>query len=280
MGQLTVVATPIGNLGDITPRAVDALTGADLVLAEDTRRTRGLLTHLAISGKEIARLDAHAEESRIGWVLSRLEEGAHVVLVSDAGTPAISDPGARLVRRAADAGHTVTSLPGPSAVTTAIAASGFGGERFRFFGFVPRKTAALARVLEEVAAAPEIVVLFESPTRMATTLTALAEHLGEREIVIAREISKKHEEYVRGNLTEVAERERDRRWRGEITIVIGPRTEREAREAVTDEDLDALIDRELAGGDRPRAIAKKLAAETGRPGREIYLRIVSHKERT
>lgn len=280
MGQLTVVATPIGNLGDITPRAVEALAAADLVLAEDTRRTRGLLTHLAITGKETARLDAHAEESRIAWVLARLAEGARVVLVSDAGTPAISDPGARLVRRAADAGHTVTSLPGPSAVTTAIAASGFGGERFRFLGFVPRKASALARALDEVAASPEIVVLFESPARMATTLAALAERLGEREIVIAREISKKHEEYLRGSLASLAERERDRRWRGELTLVIGPRPEPAAEETVSDEALDVLIERELASGARPRAIAKKLAEETGRTGSDVYLRIVSHKERS
>ncbi len=279
MGRLTVVATPIGNLGDMTPRAVEALATADLVLAEDTRRTRGLLTHLAIGGKPIERLDAHAEATKLERVLGRLADGASVVLVSDAGTPAISDPGARLVAAAARAGHDVSSLPGASAVTTAIAASGFGGERFRFMGFVPRKASVAARLLEDIAATPEVVVLFEAPSRMAATLAALAERLGERDVVVGRELSKQHEEYVRGTLTAVAERERDRSWRGEITIVIGPDARPKDAPTLSEEALDALIRTELERGERPKAIAKRLAETTGLGTRELYRRIVNDKER-
>ncbi len=273
MGRLTVVATPIGNLGDITPRAVEALAGADLVLAEDTRRTRGLLTHLEITNKKLARLDAHAEHDNLEWVLSRLSEEASVVLVSDAGTPAISDPGARLVREAALAGHEVTSLPGASAVTTAIAASGFAGDRFRFLGFLPRKAAALSETLALVADTPEIVILFEAPSRMGQTLVALADRLGEREIVVAREITKKHEELIRGAARRLAEDEASRTWRGEITIVIGPRKAAE-REDITEEALAALLAEELDGGGRPREVAKRVAALTGLSSRDIYQRIV------
>jgi 16S rRNA (cytidine1402-2'-O)-methyltransferase len=277
LGRLTVVATPIGNLGDITPRAVEALASADLVLAEDTRRTRSLLTHLEIRNKDLERLDAHAEAKNLDAVLARLEGGASVVLVSDAGTPAISDPGARLVQVAAAAGHEVTSLPGASAVTTAIAASGFGGSRFRFFGFLPRKGSALAATIEDIADTPEVVVYFESAPRMASSLRLLAERLGSRDAVVAREISKKHEELIRGPLDALAQSERDRAWRGEITVVIGPRPA-SVVSRLSVAELDLRIHAEVANNDRPRTIAKRLAADTGWSSREIYQRIVAHKE--
>jgi 16S rRNA (cytidine1402-2'-O)-methyltransferase len=277
MGRLTVVATPIGNLGDMTPRAVEALASADLVLAEDTRRTRSLLTHLEIKNKELQRLDAHAEAKSLDGIVARLEAGASIVLVSDAGTPAISDPGARLVQSAAAAGHEVTSLPGASAVTTAIAASGFGGSRFRFLGFLPRKGSALVAAIEEIAETPEVVVYFESAPRMAASLRLVAERLGTRDAVVAREMSKKHEELIRGRLDVLVERERDRAWRGEITVVIGPRPASPV-ERLSAEELDLRIDEEMRSNDRPRTIAKRLSGDTGWPSREIYQRIVAHKE--
>jgi 16S rRNA (cytidine1402-2'-O)-methyltransferase len=268
-GRLAIVATPIGNLGDLSERAIAELRDADLVLAEDTRRTRALLTHLGIAGKALERLDAHAEEERVAPVLARLMEGARVALVSDAGTPAISDPGARLVRAAAAAGCEVTALPGPSAVTTAIAASGFGGERFRFFGFLPRKKSALARTIADIAATDEVVVAFEAPARMAETLAELARSLGDRPAVVARELSKKHEEYLRGTLAELATAERE--WRGEITLVIGPAP---PRALATEADIDARI-AELPDELPPRDAAKLVAAETGWSARDVYARLLA-----
>lgn len=273
MGRVVVVATPIGNLGDITVRATDALRTADVVLAEDTRRTRALLTHLDITGKEVVRLDAQVEATHLQRVLARLDDDKTVALVSDAGTPAISDPGARLVREAAAAGHEVTSLPGASAVTTAIAASGFGGSRFRFFGFLPRK--GQARVIDEMAATEEIVVFFESAGRLGATLMALASRFGAREAVVARELTKKHEELVRGTVADLVAEHEGRTWRGEITVVLGPA---DAAVTVLDEaSLDARIDEELTTGDRDKEIAKRLAAESGWSSRDVYRRIVERK---
>ncbi len=277
MARLTVVATPIGNLGDITPRAVAALREAALVLAEDTRRTRALLTHLDIKNKELGRLDANVESSRLEGVMARMAQGTDVVLVSDAGTPAISDPGALLVRRAAEAGHEVTSLPGASAVTTAIAASGFAGSRFRFMGFLPRKGTALSGALDDIAGTAETVVYFESAGRMATTLALLAERIGSREAVVARELSKKHEEFIRGTFSALAEREAERVWRGEITVVVGPRLLTE-EPVLSESELAARIVETMCTGERPRVIAKRLAVETGWSSREIYQRIVKRKE--
>lgn len=273
MGRLVVVATPIGNLADVTQRAVAALRDADVVLAEDTRRTRALLTHLDITHKEVARLDAQVEATGLERVLARLDDDAMVALVSDAGTPAISDPGARLVREAARLGHEVVSLPGASAVTTAIAASGFGGTRFRFFGFLPRK--GRKRMLDEIAATNEIVVFFEAPARMAATLGVLADRMGQREALIARELTKKHEELIRGALDELAAREAERRWRGEITVVLGPMTP--VATAITEAELDALIDAAGGSGERDKEVAKRLAAESGWSSRDVYRRIVERK---
>ena len=277
VGRLLVVATPIGNLGDLTTRAVEALTTADLVLAEDTRRTRTLLTHLGIKNKPLSRLDAQVEATNLGGVLDQLASGACIVLVSDAGTPAVSDPGARLVSEAAAAGHEVTSLPGASAVTTAIAASGFGGTRFRFFGFLPRKAGALDKMFDEIHATAEIGVFFEAATRMTTTLARVGEKLAGREIVVARELTKKHEELIRGEASALAAREGERSWRGEITVVVGPRAE-EARQRASADDLDAMIRDAQKSGERPKVIAKRLAHKSGWPTREIYQRMVESRE--
>ncbi len=266
-GQLVIVATPIGNLEDLSPRAVKSLAAADVILAEDTRRTRALLTHLGITGKRIERLDAHVERQAVDRWVTRLLGGENIALVTDAGTPAISDPGAMLVRTAATHGRTVVAIPGPSAVITALAGAGFSADRFRFFGFLPRKGSGRTETLRTIAATAETVVFFESPHRAEETLAELAESSPAREAVVARELTKVHEEFVRGTLQSLAER---RGWRGELTVVLGP------YEPVTTApmDLDVRIGELLQSGGRAKDIAKILAEESKLSVREVYLRIL------
>ncbi|HHH26884.1 MAG TPA: 16S rRNA (cytidine(1402)-2'-O)-methyltransferase [Polyangiaceae bacterium] len=278
-GRLVVVATPIGNLEDLSPRARGALAAADRVLAEDTRRTRQLLAHLGVEGKPIERLDAEIEHrgpQARARSLERLSDGETLVLVSDAGTPVVSDPGAALVRDAAAAGVRVEPIPGPSAVTTALMVSGLSGERFRFFGFLPRQGPRRREILAEMRQTPETVVFFEAPSRMASTLDELAAPMPAREMVVARELSKVHEEVIRGTVAELAEREGCRAWQGEITIVLGPRMAA-TTERWDDETLDTRIDELLASGMRAKDVAKALALDSGHKSREIYARIVERR---
>ena len=269
-GELRVVATPIGNLSDLSPRAVEALRTADVILAEDTRRTRALLTHLGIAGVRLERFDAEVERRDVEHVVSRLRAGERVTLVSDAGMPGVSDPGAALVRAAAAAGVLVVPVAGPSAVTSALAASGLSAGGHRFFGFLPRRGGERARALERVRDTEELVVLFESAERLPDTLKELAVSMPERAAVIAREMSKLHEEFVRGTLAEVSALERA--WRGEITVVLGPRAA-DAQAPLDEEALDARIDKLVSEGLRPREVAKTLALETGVAASEIYARM-------
>jgi len=195
-GVLYVVATPIGHLGDLSARAVETLSRAARVAAEDTRRTRGLLTHLGLS-KPIERLDAHASAHDVARVVQQLVSGEDIALVTDAGTPVVSDPGTELVRAAIEAGLRVVPIPGPSAVLAALVASGLSGGAFRFLGFLPRKGTDRRDVLETVRSTPEVVVLFESPERTAETLADLARIMPQRRCVVARELTKLHEEFGR-----------------------------------------------------------------------------------
>jgi 16S rRNA (cytidine1402-2'-O)-methyltransferase len=275
-GVLFVVATPIGNLGDLTLRAIETLRAAGRVLAEDTRRTRGLLAHLGIAGKPLDRFDAHASEADVARVVERLLGGEDVALVTDAGTPVVSDPGTALVRAAAAAGVAVVPIPGPSAVLAALCASGLCTGGFRFVGFLPRGGPALREALGLVEATPEPVVLFESPQRTAATLAGLAEVMPDRPAVVARELTKVHEEIVRGSVAELASPERA--WLGEITIVLGPRPVAPARR-VEAEEIDRRIDAELALGRRAKDIAEGVALATGEPKREIYARVVARRGR-
>lgn len=270
-GQLVMVATPIGNLEDMSRRAARMLGEADVVLAEDTRRTRALLAHLGIANKQLVRLDAHVEQQVASRWAERIALGERIAVVSDAGTPAISDPGAALVRAAARLGIAVVPIPGPSAVAAALAASGMPADRFRFFGFPPRKGAARRAMLAQIDASEETVVLFESPQRTSRTLAELAERMPEREAVVARELTKLHEELVRGPLARLAA---PREWRGEITIVLGP-----YRPAVPPADIDQRIDELRGDGMHARLIAKTLAGELGVAARQIYARVVG-KQRT
>lgn len=273
--RLVLVPTPIGNLGDITLRAIDVLRDADHVVAEDTRRTRKLLAHLGLDATRLHRLDANASEADIDRVVGWLCEGRTVAVATDAGTPAISDPGAALVRRALRAGAEVTSLPGASAVTVMVSASGLVDGPFYFAGFPPRQEGELACFVADVARRAEACVLFESPNRLGRTLVALADAMPSRPSVIGRELTKVHEELVRGSLAQLAAIERE--WIGEITIVIGP-MDLEAREEAGDEQVDARIDEELEAGTHTRTIASKVAAWSGRNRREVYARVLERRD--
>ena len=217
---LAVCATPIGNPEDVTLRVLAELRDADVVLCEDTRHTRGLLQRHGIQAKLIS-YHEHNEAARTAELLPRLEAGERIALVTDAGLPAISDPGARIVRAALDAGVPVTVLPGPSAVETALVASGLVGERYQFLGFLPRGEKALAAVWEELRAWPWPAVAFESPQRLPKTLRSLAAADPERPAAVCRELTKRFEEVARGTAAELAERFAEPP-KGEIALVLGP----------------------------------------------------------
>jgi len=274
-GTLYVVASPIGNLGDLTLRALEVLRSVDVVAAEDTRRTRALLTHFGISGKRLASLHAHSNAGEVDGLLRTLVGGESVALLTDAGTPSVSDPGDSLVRAAIGADLPVIPLPGASAVLAALVGSGLtGGGGFRFFGFIARDGTARQAALRNVWNTPETSILFEAPNRTEALLRDLAERQPDRLGCVARELTKLHEEYVRGPLHQLAV---PREWRGEIAVVLGPYTA-ESEEHVPDEaQLDARIDLELAAGTHPKTIADKLAAWAQRPRRELYARVVARK---
>jgi len=280
MATLHIVATPIGNLEDVTLRALRVLREVDWVLAEDTRRTRVLLDHFEISQKPTS-LHAHNEAGRIESVIQALEEGRSVALVSDAGTPLVSDPGARLVAAVAEAGFRVEAVPGPSALLTALAVSGLDTERVLFLGFLPRKPGARRRLLESQKGRPETIVLFESPRRVAKTLEEIAEILGDRRACLARELTKRHEEICRESASTLARRFAESPPRGECTLVIAGATadEEEAESAWSDRQLDDVILTELAEGASIRDLARDLAGRTGRIRREVYARAVSIRDK-
>jgi len=275
-GSLFVVATPIGNLGDVTRRAVETLGACDVVLAEDTRRTRQLLTHLGIAGKEVQRFDAHASDADVERVLAKLAGGVNVALVTDAGTPGVSDPGEKLVEAAVAAGVKVVPIPGASAVLAALAASGLAGDgRFRFLGFLPRSGTERREVIATVCATPETVVLYEAPNRVQATMRDLADATPDRHACIARELTKMHEELVRGTCVSLAGETRE--WIGEIAIVLGPHEPQTRAEAIDDSALDARIDEAIARGEHARSASERLAAWSGRSKRDVYERYIARK---
>jgi len=265
---LYVVATPIGNLRDITLRALEVLAAADLVACEDTRVTRKLFDHYGLSVPLIPYHDHNAETAR-PKILEKLAAGGVVALVSDAGTPLISDPGYRLVREAHAAGHAVTAAPGPSAALMALTVAGLPTDRFFFEGFLPAKEAARRTRIGEIARIPATLVLFESGPRLAVALADLAAGLGARAAAIARELTKLHEEVRRGDLpTLAAEYAAGAETRGEIVIVIAPPA---AAEQTSAADIDALLHAALARTSVKEAVAE-VAAATGEPRRAIYSR--------
>lgn len=275
-GTLHVVATPIGNLGDITLRAIETLRRADRVLAEDTRRTLALLSHLGIQGKPVDRLDAHASPEAVLRSVERLVAGESLALVTDAGTPVVSDPGTALVRAAAARGIVVVPIPGPSAVLAAACASGLVAGPFRFVGFLPRTGPSRRAALELVTSTPEAVILFESPDRTTDTLRALAEIAPERGAAVARELTKMHEEIVRGTLAELAADARE--WMGEVTIVLGEGSTEHAAPTIDGAEIDRRIDEALARNRRAKDIAEELALVLHVSKKDVYERVVKRRE--
>jgi 16S rRNA (cytidine1402-2'-O)-methyltransferase len=274
-GTLHLVATPIGNLEDVTLRALRVLRETPHLYAEDTRRTRVLLARHGI-GARVRSLHAHNEAARVAEVLGHLGRGEDVALVSDAGTPLLSDPGERLVAAAAAAGHRVSPLPGPSAPLAALVASGLPALPFRCVGFPPRRAGERRALFARLAGAEETLVLFESPRRLPATLRELAAACGgERRACVARELTKLHEAFERGTLAELAARFAAGA-RGEVTLVVAGRAAAtEPREPAPAPDLDAEIRAGLAAGRSVAAIARGVAASHGVARRDAYARALA-----
>jgi len=268
---LYIVATPIGNLGDLSPRAADILSRADLIAAEDTRVTAKLLRHIGAERPMTPYHDHNADRVRPGLV-ARLG-GEAIALVSDAGTPMISDPGFKLVRDARAAGERIVTIPGPCAAVAALTLAGLPTDRFLFLGFLPSKEKARADAIAEVAGIRASLVLYESGPRLGATLAALGKGLGDREAAVAREISKAFEECVAGTLGELAERYAEAGPKGEIVIVVGPPGEAPRPEV---EDLDALLREALERLPVAKA-AKEVAAATGLDRHDLYNRALELK---
>jgi 16S rRNA (cytidine1402-2'-O)-methyltransferase len=263
---LHIVATPIGNLGDLSPRAADTLRGADRILAEDTRVTAKLLAHIGAKAP-MSRYDDHASDSDRERIVAQLGEQA-VALVSDAGTPLISDPGYKLVRAARAAGHQVHTIPGPSAAIAALTLAGLPTDRFLFLGFLPAKANARSEALAEVVSLRATLVLYESGPRLGATIAALSAGLGARDAAVVREISKLHEECVTGTLEQLAGRYAEVAPKGEIVVVVGPPGE--AAQA-SDSELDRALDDALQRLSPSRAAAE-VAELLGMPRKRAYAR--------
>jgi 16S rRNA (cytidine1402-2'-O)-methyltransferase len=268
-GRLYIVSTPIGNLGDITLRAIEVLRAASMVVAEDSRRTRALLSHLGIGSKSVRALNAHASPRAVDEVVEHLLAGHDVAYATDAGTPAVSDPGRALVAEAARRGVDTRVIPGPSAVTATVALSGMVDSGFSFVGFLPRKGGARKASLSQIVKSELPVVLFESPERIADTLSELAALAPDRAAFIGRELTKLHEEGLRGTLLELSGL--PPAWRGEITLLVAaapPLPAAEASSALVDACLRAALD----VGVSPSRIAQALAKESGLPRSPVYAR--------
>jgi 16S rRNA (cytidine1402-2'-O)-methyltransferase len=264
---LAVCATPIGNLDDVTLRVLAELREADVVLCEDTRHTARLLDRHGIRAHALLSYHRHNEAARQAELLERLRDGQRVALVSDAGLPGINDPGVRLVSAARDAGIDVTVLPGASAVTTAVVASGFPAERYQFLGYLPRGRGALDALWAELEAWPHVAVAFESPRRLPASLASLAGVAPERPVAVCRELTKRFEEIVRGPAREVAARFAAE-TKGEIVVVVGPVP---ARREVNDDAVAAVIELVAAGVPRRQA-AEVVGRLTGASARSLYKR--------
>jgi len=272
-GTLYVIATPIGNLADASPRSVETLRNVDLIACEDTRTSSKLLAHFGISVRTVA-LHEHNERTASKELIQALRHGKSIALISDAGTPALSDPGAWLVAQAHAAGIPVCPVAGPSAAAAAISAAGFPASRFLFAGFLPAQAGARRKALQALDL-PYPVVIYEAPHRISETLKDLAAKFGDREIVIARELSKKFEEVARMPLAAAAAwlEERHERAQGEFVLVLAPGEERPAAAVEAERVLDVLL------GSLPPSEAAKLAARiTGQPKSELYKKALQGKK--
>ena len=272
-GCLYLVATPIGNLEDITLRAIRILKEADVIACEDTRHTQKLLQHYGIH-KELVSYHAHNELTRAPELVIELEQGAKAALVSDAGMPVVSDPGHRLVTLCLRHHIPVVPIPGPSAFIAALAASGLPTEEFLFVGFLPSRAGARRKALDALKAEPRVIVLYEAPHRLVETLADAAEILGARPAVVAREITKIHEEFLRGNLNDLRDAARKRTPRGEITLLIGPG---EAAAGIVDRAISLkqrVQQLEAESGLDRKAALKQAARERGLAKREAYKQLL------
>lgn len=276
-GTLVLVGTPIGNLGDLAPRAVEALSSANAICCEDTRRTGRLLQHAGVARRDLLVVNDHTEDRAAERVLARLAQGQRVAVVSDAGMPGISDPGERLARAAADAGYPVEVVPGPSALVMALVGSGLPTGRFAFEGFLARKGSARTQRLAEVAVERRTVVLYEAPHRLARTLADLAAVCGPaRRVVLARELTKVHEEWVRATLAEACEWVSANEPRGEFVLVLeGAPVPAPATEA----DVVSAVGAALARGASVRDAADEVAAALGVARRRAYEAAIGLRKR-
>lgn len=268
-GKLVICPTPLGNLGDMTPRALDALREANTVCAEDTRVTGKLLAALGVEGKRLERLDENVIGDRAAEIVARVAGGEVIAYCTDAGMPGVSDPGLRLVRVARDAGETVEVLPGPTAVATAYVASGTPASAFYFGGFFPRKEKARADMLEQLKALDAALVFYESPKRIVAALEAIAGAFPKRIVTVCRELTKLHEEVVRGPAPQVLSDFQSRdAVKGEIVVVIDPPADDET-EVSPDEAMARAVEL-VSLGERPKDVAKQLTAEFGISRNEAY----------
>jgi 16S rRNA (cytidine1402-2'-O)-methyltransferase len=266
-GTLYVVATPLGNLEDITLRALRVLKEVDCIAAEDTRHSRKLLAHYGI-GTPLTSYHDHVERARAPRLVERLRGGEDVALISDAGTPGIADPGYRLVRAAIEAGIRVVPIPGPSVVVAALSVAGLPTDRFAFEGFVPAKAAARRAFYAALRDEDRTLVCFEAGRRLAESLRDLADAMGARPLVIAREVTKLYEDFVRGDASELAARAADLTPRGEVTLFIGGAEQ--PAEGRSEEQVRAAVAALRAEGLHLKEIAKRLAKESGWSARDIY----------
>jgi 16S rRNA (cytidine1402-2'-O)-methyltransferase len=265
-GTLFLVATPIGNLGDVTARATEVLAQVAFIVCEDTRHTGNLLSALGLK-KETVSLPAFAEKARAGAILERLARGEEAALVTDAGTPAVSDPGEFLVAEALEAGVRVVPVPGASAVLAALSASGLPTSRFHFLGFLPRKGPERRAMLDEVAGLRATLVMYESSNRVADTLADLATGLGDRRAVVARELTKLHEEFVRGRLAELAARYAAEAPRGEVALVVEGWT---AGQRWSETEVRVAVAAGLKRGERLKTLSAEVAKAAGWPSAQVY----------
>ena len=267
-GAFVLVGTPIGNLGDLSPRAIAELRSADVICCEDTRRTGRLLQLAGIERRQLVVVNDHTEVRAIAGVLARVGAGERVAVVTDAGMPGISDPGERLVRAALEAGHAVEVVPGPSAALAALVVSGLPAGRFVFEGFLPRKGSGRSERLAAAAAEPRTVVLFEAPHRLSRTLADLAAACGgERRVAVVREQTKLHEQVWRGTLAQAAEWAAERQLPGEIVVVVEGAPTPSVPSA---DEVDAAVRAELEAGTSPRDAAAAVAGALGVPKRTAY----------
>jgi 16S rRNA (cytidine1402-2'-O)-methyltransferase len=265
-GTLHLVATPIGNLGDLTARAAEVLRSVTFVVCEDTRHSGPWLRSIGVRVPLVS-LPAFAEKERVSAIVRRLESGEDGALVSDAGSPGISDPGEFLVAEAVARGLRVIPVPGPSALIAALSASGLPSGRFHFAGFLPRTGVDRAEFLEELAGLRATLVLYESTRRLGKTLADLRAALGDRRAVVARELTKLHEEFVRGTLSELAARYADEPPLGEVVVLVEGRTE---GPRWSEEELSAALETGLARGERLKTLATEIARRSGWPSAEVY----------